>query len=95
MALQYEGKNIGTIRDAVEGDEDYAPGKAVVLLPDGTLKTVDRSEVKTEAQQEAEKKELEELEAATAPETPPVEEPPVIPPAETPPPETPAETPPA
>jgi len=78
MALQYEGQNIGTIRDAIEGDEDYAPGKAVVLLPDGTLKTVDRSEIKTEAQQEAEREELAKLEAETAPDTepPPAEEPP-------------------
>lgn len=81
MALQWEGQNIGTIRDAVEGDEGYAPGLAAIFLADGTMKCVNRSEIKTEAQQEEER-----LEAETAPDVPPAEPPPVTEPPASPPP---------
>jgi len=56
MAMQYQGKNIASLRPAIEGDEGFKAGtdQVVVSLADGTSKTIKRSEVKDEAQQEQE-----------------------------------------
>jgi hypothetical protein len=50
MAMQYQKKNVVTIRDAVEGDEGFKAGadQVVVAFEDGTTKTVKRSEVQPE-----------------------------------------------
>ncbi len=47
MPQQYQGKNVKTIRNARQGDQDYQDGQdqVVVTLDDGTQKTVRRSEV--------------------------------------------------
>jgi hypothetical protein len=78
MALQWEGQNISTIREATSDDEGYVDsGSCVVALADGTIRTVPRSEVITEAQQEEARLEAQKAEVETLPaEPPPVEPPP-------------------
>lgn len=47
MAQQYQGQNVTNVRDARQGDPGFVQGQdqVVVTMPDGSQRTVARSEV--------------------------------------------------
>jgi hypothetical protein len=47
MSMQYQGKNVRSLRDAREGDQGFVKDgdQVIITLDDGTEKTVKRREV--------------------------------------------------